>query len=94
MLNVESFYRFLHNGSVIFKKYDFSVYSIYDISFDRNWLLEGGIRYDFSHINAYKYYRTSLWEARNYDELFPEIVVEDLSRRISPQNFSAGIRQR
>ena len=61
-----------------YKKYDFSIYSIYDISFDSNWLIEGGIRYDFSHINAYKYYRTSLWEARNYDELFPEIVVEDL----------------
>ena len=65
-----------------YKKYDFSIYSIYDIGLSDQWLLEGGIRYDFSHINAYKYYRTSLWEARNYDQLFPEIVVEDLGLNI------------
>jgi iron complex outermembrane receptor protein len=61
-----------------YKKYDFSLYSVYDKSLGDNWFLEAGIRYDFSHIDAYKYYRTSLWEARNYDELFPEFVVEDL----------------
>ena len=61
-----------------YKKYDFSLYSVYDKSFSNNWFFEAGIRYDFSHIDAYKYYRTSLWEARNYDELFPEFVVEDL----------------
>ena len=61
-----------------YKKYDFSVYSIYDNYLNENWLVEAGIRYDFSHINSYKYYRTSLWESRNYDELFPEFLVEDL----------------
>ena len=61
-----------------YKKYDFSLYSVYDKSLSDNWFLEAGIRYDFSHIDAYKYYRTSLWEERNYDELFPEFVVEDL----------------
>ena len=83
-----------------YKKYDFSIYSIYDISFDSNWLIEGGIRYDFSHINAYKYYRTSLWEARNYDELFPEIVVEDLglntltNPKFDFNNFSSNLGTR
>jgi iron complex outermembrane receptor protein len=83
-----------------YKKYDFSIYSIYDISFDSNWLIEGGIRYDFSHINAYKYYRTSLWEARNYDELFPEIVIEDLglntltNPKFDFNNFSSNLGTR
>ena len=83
-----------------YKKYDFSIYSIYDISFDSNWLIEGGIRYDFSHINTYKYYRTSLWEARNYDELFPEIVVEDLglntltNPKFNFNNFSSNLGTR
>ena len=54
------------------------MYSVYDIGLSNDWFIEAGIRYDFSHIDAYKYYRTSLWEARNYDELFPEFVVEDL----------------
>ena len=61
-----------------YKKYDFSFYSIYDTAFNEDWLVEAGIRYDFSHINSYKYYRTSLWELRNYNELFPEFLVEDL----------------
>ena len=61
-----------------YKKYDFSLYSVFDIGLSNDWLLEAGMRYDFSHIDAYKYYRTSLWEARNYDELFPEFVVENL----------------
>ena len=61
-----------------YKKYDFSLYSIYDNSLNEDWLVEAGIRYDFSHINAYKYYRTSLWELRNYNELFSEFLVEDL----------------
>ena len=61
-----------------YKKYDFSLYSVYDVSLNDYWTFEGGLRYDFSHINAYKYYRTSLWELRNYDELFPQFLVEDL----------------
>ena len=61
-----------------YKKYDFSLYSVFDIGLSNDWLLEAGMRYDFSHIDAYKYYRTSLWEARNYDDLFPEFVVENL----------------
>ena len=60
-----------------YKKYDFSFYSVYDKTLNMNWLVEAGIRYDFSHINAYKYYRTYLWEDRNYDALFPEFLVED-----------------
>ena len=65
-----------------YKKYDLSFYSIYDIIIDQNWQFESGIRYDYSHMNAYKYYRTSFWESRNYDELFPDIVVEDLGTQI------------
>ena len=60
-----------------YKKYDFSFYSVYDNTFNEDWLVEAGVRYDFSHINAYKYYRTYLWEDRNYDEQFPEFLVED-----------------
>ena len=60
-----------------YKKYDFSFYSVYDNTFNEDWLVEAGVRYDFSHINAYKYYRTYLWEDRDYDEQFPEFLVED-----------------
>jgi iron complex outermembrane receptor protein len=48
-------------------------------------------------MNAYKYYRTSFWESRNYNELFPEIVLNDLGTQIltNPRfnfyNLSANI---
>ena len=44
-------------------------------------------------MDVFKFYRTSFWESRNYDELFPEIVVEELSNQIltNPQlNFYNG----
>ena len=80
-----------------YKKYDFSIYSVFDYTINNDILFESGLRYDYSHINAYKYYRTSFWESRNYDELFPEIVVEDLGTQIltNPKfnfnNISANI---
>ena len=41
-------------------------------------------------MDVFKFYRTSFWESRNYDQLFPEIVLEELENQIltNPQlNF-------
>ena len=61
---------------------------------------DAGLRYDFSRIDALKFYRTSRWEERGYDQSFPELVVEDLGTQLLTNpvfdynNFSAaaGIR--
>ena len=45
---------------------------------------------EFLHLLLLKFYQTSFWESRNYDELFPEIVVEVYNNQIltNPQlNF-------
>ena len=47
-----------------------------------DWTLEGGVRYDFNFIDAQKFYRTSFWEDRGYDVLFPELVIEDLGTQL------------
>ncbi len=42
---------------------------------NRNWLIEAGLRYDYSHIDAKKYYNKVRWHAAGYDEDFADIVM-------------------
>lgn len=80
-----------------YDKYDFGSYVISNIKLNKNWLLEGGIRFDYSKIDALKYYRKSFWESRNYDKIYQDIVVKELSNQVltNPKrnfnNFSATI---
>ncbi|MBO0592344.1 TonB-dependent receptor [Cellulophaga sp. E16_2] len=73
-----------------YEKYDLGVYGIGTFQLQDNWVLEAGARFDYSYMDVFKFYRTSFWEERNYDELFPEIVVEEFDNQIltNPQyNF-------
>lgn len=65
-----------------YDKYDFGIYAITDYRVNNQLLLEAGIRFDYTHVDAFKFYRTSFWESRNYDVLFPEIVVEEFNNQI------------
>ena len=65
-----------------YNKYDLGIYAIADYRLNDKFLFEAGGRFDASYMNAFKFYRTSFWESRNYDKLFPEIVVEELSNQI------------
>jgi iron complex outermembrane receptor protein len=64
-----------------YDRVDFGAYFLGAKTLD-NWTLEGGMRYDFNFIDAQKFYRTSFWENRGYDVLFPELVVEDLGTQL------------
>lgn len=73
-----------------YNKYDLAVYTIADYNVNDQWLLEAGGRFDYVYMDVFKFYRTSFWESRNYDQVFPEIVVEELENQIltNPQlNF-------
>ncbi|MBU2995669.1 TonB-dependent receptor [Cellulophaga baltica] len=73
-----------------YEKYDIGIYGITSFQLNDNWLAEAGARFDYTYMDVYKFYRTSFWEERNYDELFPEIVVEEYDNQIltNPQyNF-------
>ena len=65
-----------------YKRYDIAAYGILDYEINNEFTLEFGGRFDYVHLDAFKFYRTSLWEARNYDELFQDIVVEELENQI------------
>ena len=76
-----------------YQMYDLGVYFVTDYQLSKHLLLEAGARYDFTFMDVFKFYRTSLWESRNYGQLFPEIVVEELATQIltNPQlNFNNG----
>jgi iron complex outermembrane receptor protein len=73
-----------------YDKYDLGIYVIADYRLNDKLLVEAGGRFDYTYMNVFKFYRTSFWESRNYDGLFPEIVVEALDNQIltNPQlNF-------
>ena len=76
-----------------FQMYDLGMYFVMDYQLNDQWLLEAGGRFDYSFMDVFKFYRTSFWELRNYDQLFPEIVLEELENQIltNPQlNFNNG----
>ena len=76
-----------------YDKYNVGMYAIANYHWNESLLLEAGGRFDYTYMDVFKFYRTSFWESRNYDELFPEIVVEELSNQIltNPQlNFYNG----
>lgn len=63
----------------------------------QNLLLDAGARYDYTYIDALKFYRTSRWEERGYQNDFSSIIVEDLGTQLLTNpvfhyhNFSASM---
>ncbi len=65
-----------------YDKYDVGVYALGKYVLNEQWILEGGLRYDYNHLDAKKFYRKSLWESRGYNIDFPEIIVEDFGTQL------------
>ena len=80
-----------------YDKYDIGGYATLDYQINNNLTLEAGGRFDYTFLDAQKFYSTTFFESRNYDVLFPEIIVEDFGTQIltNPQftfnNPSASI---
>ena len=73
--------------------YALGAYGIANFKLNEQWLLEVGGRFDYTHMDAFKFYRSSFWESRNYDQLFAELVVEEFGNQIltNPKlNFQNG----
>ncbi len=60
-----------------YEKLDVGLYGIAVYKFDYATSLESGIRYDFSTIEATKYYLKSRWNERGYDAEFSHFIVGD-----------------
>ena len=85
-----------------YDKIDLGAYGIASYSLPNNFTIDGGLRYDFSKIDATKYYQKSRWKERGYDTTFPEFITEDFGTQwLTKPNFtfhnlsaSAGIQKK
>ncbi len=65
-----------------YEKTDLGIYGTAEYRIAPDWDIDGGIRYDYAQIDAIKYYQTSRWEERGYDQEFEDIVIEDLGTQL------------
>ncbi|APY09805.1 oxidoreductase [Seonamhaeicola sp. S2-3] len=74
-----------------FEKYDAGIYATANYNLNLFSEISAGLRYDFSRIEATKWYNTTDWEdTYNYDELFPEFEsgTTDNSETLTYPEFS------
>ncbi|HTG65199.1 MAG TPA: TonB-dependent receptor plug domain-containing protein, partial [Flavobacterium sp.] len=60
-----------------YDKIDFGAYGIASYNFSDSFSVDAGLRYDFSKINATKYYQKSRWDERGYNQRFSEFIAGD-----------------
>ncbi|RXG15358.1 iron complex outermembrane receptor protein [Leeuwenhoekiella aestuarii] len=65
-----------------YEMYTFGTYATASYDLTEKIKLDGGFRYDFSEIDAQKFYRNSSWEDRGYDVDFADIIVEQFDNQL------------
>lgn len=60
-----------------YEKIDFGAYGIVNYNFSDTFSVDGGLRYDFSKIDATKFYQKSRWDERGFNEEFQDFIVGD-----------------
>ncbi|GAB1858271.1 TonB-dependent receptor [Flavobacteriaceae bacterium MHTCC 0001] len=65
-----------------YDKYDFGGYVTSEWKLNDRLIADAGLRYDFSRIDALKFYRTAFWESREYDVQFPDLVIDVLRNQV------------
>lgn len=60
-----------------YDKIDFGAYGIVNYDFSDTFSVDGGLRYDFSKIDATKFYQKSRWDERGFNEEFSKFIVGD-----------------
>jgi iron complex outermembrane receptor protein len=65
-----------------YDKYDFGLYTVLDKKINDKLEIETGVRFDYSYMDVFKFYKNSVWEERGYDILFPDLVIEEFSNQV------------
>lgn len=60
-----------------YNKFDAGAYGIASYAFSDSFTGEAGLRYDFSSMEASKYYQKSRWASLGYDGVFDKFIVAD-----------------
>ncbi|MGO4904804.1 TonB-dependent receptor [Flavobacterium sp. W20_MBD1_R3] len=73
----------------IFDRIEFGSYGIVSYDVSDSFLLDAGVRYDYSHVNAAKFYYKSRWEERGYETEFADFIVgEDGNQWLTKPSFT------
>ncbi len=65
-----------------YDKYDIGAFATGEYNLSNQLILDAGLRYDFSRIDAKKFYQRSRWEERGYNVDFGDLVVEDFGSQL------------
>ncbi|AJR04013.1 TonB-dependent receptor [Siansivirga zeaxanthinifaciens] len=65
-----------------YNKYDFGVFAISNYKLSDKTQLDLGVRYDFTRLDAKKFYITSRWNNLGYNIDFADIVIDDLGTQL------------
>ncbi len=65
-----------------YDKYDFGFFTLGDYQISPTLKADVGLRYDFTKVDAKKFYISSRWEERNYNEDFADLIIEDLGTQL------------
>lgn len=65
-----------------YDKYSFAGFASGNYDINQKWVLEAGFRFDYTHMNVFKFYRRSFWEDRGYDSQFSDLVVEEYGNQL------------
>lgn len=65
-----------------YEEYTVAAYGIADYQASERLLLEAGIRFDYVFMDVFKFYRSSFWELRGYQEEFGDLVVEEFGNQL------------
>ena len=84
-----------------YNRYDAGAFITSEWQLPNDLLLEAGLRYDYNHIDAQKFYQESRWIERGYNIDFADWVVEDLGTQLLTNpvydfhnvSFSAGAKK-
>lgn len=60
-----------------YERWEAGAYGTFSWDFAPKWQAEAGVRYDFSHIDAVKYYLKSRWAERGYEADFADFITGD-----------------
>jgi iron complex outermembrane recepter protein len=77
-------------------KFDFGIFALSNLQLNDKTKLDLGVRYDFSQIDAKKFYIKSRWESQGYQNDFGDLVIDELDTQllVNPvftyQNISAS----
>ena len=80
-----------------YDKYEFGIYTIGLFHLNDNLDLEAGIRYDFSRMDATKFYLKSRWNQKDYNADFSDIIIGDFATQwktnptFNYHNFSGSV---